>query len=215
MARYSLYEAEYLNKLFNVRSCQIMHVMAVHVLASCVETGFDSGLGGPCGRLAGVWSELSSLSLRDSWRVSEDSTADADTDSNEDLEGALAFPLFLSSAETLAGSKRHQLRQHALGLLFAMGAYIMTLVATQMSAGSADTYVTGLQEQSDRRLVKHSTFASSRHISPKGIPWLKMLQHLRATLLPNLLSLVSWKNVRGSACEMKEDSMMLRASGQK
>lgn len=85
--------------------------MEVHVLADCVETGLDPGLGDACGRLAGVLSELSSLSFRDSWRVSENSGADTGTGSPKPSDGAppLLSPLPSLSAETLTGSERHQL----------------------------------------------------------------------------------------------------------
>ena len=86
--------------------------MEVHVLAGCVETGFDSGLEDPCGRLAGFWSELSCLAFRDSWCVSETTTADAGAGPAEELEAAALSPLSLLSAETLAGSERHRLRQN-------------------------------------------------------------------------------------------------------
>ena len=129
-----------------------MGMMEVHALAGCVETGFDSRLGGPCGSLAGVSPELTCLSFRDSWRVSEGSAAETGTGWTENCEGTPLSLLSLSSSETLRGSERDQLTQHAPGLLVAMGAYMMTLgAATQMLAGSADTYVTGLQERSDPR----------------------------------------------------------------
>ena len=92
----------YLNKLFTaVKSLQLMDI---HVLAGCVETGLDPGLGDTCGRLAGVLSELSSLSFRDSWRVSENSAADAGTGSPKHSDGVLSL-----LSQTLTGSERHQL----------------------------------------------------------------------------------------------------------
>jgi hypothetical protein len=103
--------SEHLNREFHVHDCQITHMMAVHVLAGSVETGLDSGPGGPCGRSDGVWSELSCLVFRDSRRVSESSVADG-AGPAESLEGALFPPLSLLGAETWTGSERYQLRQH-------------------------------------------------------------------------------------------------------
>jgi len=39
--------------------------------------------------------------------------------------------------------------------------------------------------------------------SPKGIPWLRTLQRPRVIIRSSLLSLVSWRKVRGSAWETK------------
>lgn len=52
------------------------------------------------------------------------------------------------------------------------------------------------------------------NISPKGILWLQTLQHLRVIIRSSLWSWVSWKQVQGSTFEMKNVSVMLRASGQ-
>ena len=89
---------------------------SAHVLAGCVETGLDSGLGETCGRLAGVWSEIPCLTFRGpiSWWVPESSAADMDTGLAEYWEDGLFSPL---NDETLTGSERDQLRKHAQGTI--------------------------------------------------------------------------------------------------
>ena len=84
----------------------------------------------------------------------------------------------------------------------------MTLrVATRTLAGSVNTYVTVLRAQSNRlnRVCNLREFPQIGG-SPRGIPWLRMLQHLRMTIRSSLLSSVPWRKVRGSACKMKDDS---------
>jgi len=82
-------------------------------------------------------------------------------------------------------------------------------VATQTLVGSVDIYVTGLRVQSKIGSTVHATFVSSPKIRdpPKGIPWLRTRQHPRVTIRSSLLSLVSWKKVRGSTCGMKNYSI--------
>ena len=108
--------------------------MEVHVLAGCVETGFDSGPASNC--LVDILSELSWLAFRDSWSVSENFVADTETGSTEYSAVALFSSLSLlrlDNVETLAGSERRQRRSHAPGY---MGAYMMALaVAAQTLAG--------------------------------------------------------------------------------
>lgn len=108
--------------------------MEVHVLAGCVETGFDSGLASNC--LVGVLSELSWLAFKDSWNVSENFVADVETGSTEYSAVALFSSLSLlrfDNVETLAGSERRQFRSRAPGY---MGAYMRVLaVAARTLAG--------------------------------------------------------------------------------
>lgn len=124
-----------------------MQVMEVHVLAGCVEVSLDSGLASDF--LVGILSVSSWMAFGDSWSVSENFVAAAETGSTEysavALFSSLPF-LRLDSVGTLAGSERCQFRSHAPGY---MGAYVMDLaVVAKPLTGRADTSVTELQERS-------------------------------------------------------------------
>ena len=187
-----------------------------HVLAGCPETGPDSEPRDACGRFARVCSERSCLAFRDSvsWRASETCVGTGLTERSKDG----SFPLLFSlNGETLAGPERYQLKTRAGDHQQIQRAYVVMApgVATQTLTGSVDTHVTVLRVQSNRL----NRLSNVREIwdPPKGTPWSRTPQHPTVTIRSSLLSLVSWKKVQGSACEMKNDSILnasLRSSGQ-